>query len=103
MEPITVLTPTGTLGYGFGADALARGMSLKPDVIAVDAGSTDPGPHYLGSGEPLVSRFSMKRELADLLNASRRAGIPLIVGSAGGAGSGVQVDRMAALVREIAA
>ena len=54
---ITVLTPTGTLGYGFGAEALAAGMAMRPDVIAVDAGSTDPGPHYLGSGEPLVSVF----------------------------------------------
>ena len=56
-QPITVLAPTGTLGYGFGAEALARGMSLNPSVIAVDAGSTDPGPHYLGSGEPLCSQI----------------------------------------------
>ena len=100
--PITVLTPTGTLGYGFGAEALARGMSLQPDVIAVDAGSTDPGPHYLGAGEPLVSRLSMKRELTDLINASREARIPLIVGSAGGAGSRAHVDWTAEIVREIA-
>jgi hypothetical protein len=102
MNAITVLTPTGTLGYGFGAEALQRGMSLKPAVIAVDAGSTDPGPHYLGSGEPLVSDVSIKRELTALIRAGREAGIPVIVGSAGGAGSGVQVDRTAALVREIA-
>jgi len=101
-NPITVLTPTGTLGYGFGAEALARGMSLKPDVIAVDAGSTDPGPHYLGSGEPLVSRISMKRELTDLIAAGRAAGIPLIVGSAGGSGSRAHVDWTTDIVREIA-
>ncbi|KRE16749.1 hypothetical protein ASE66_09020 [Bosea sp. Root483D1] len=102
MPPITVLTPTGTLGYGFGEEALARGMSLNPAVIAVDAGSTDPGPHYLGSGKPLVSNVSIKRELTALIRAGRAAGIPVIVGSVGGAGSGVQVDRTAALVREIA-
>lgn len=102
MQPITVLTPTGTLGYGFGEEALARGMSLKPAVIAVDAGSTDPGPHYLGSGKPLVSDVSIKRELRALIQAGRSAGIPVIVGSVGGAGSGVQVDRTAKLVREIA-
>lgn len=102
MPPITVLTPTGTLGYGFGEEALARGMSLNPAVIAVDAGSTDPGPHYLGSGKPLVSDVSIKRELTALIRAGRAAGIPVIVGSVGGAGSGVQVDRTAALVREIA-
>ena len=49
---ITVLTPTGTLGYGFDLDALLRGMQLEPHVIAVDAGSTDLGPAYFGSAEP---------------------------------------------------
>lgn len=102
MNAITVLTPTGTLGYGFGDEALARGMSLNPAVIAVDAGSTDPGPYYLGSGKPLVSDVSIRRELTALIKAGRAAGIPVIVGSVGGAGSNVQVDRTAALVREIA-
>lgn len=102
MVSTTVLTPTGTLGYGFGAQALEGGMALGPDVIAVDAGSTDPGPHYLGSGEPLVSRFSIKRELSELLAASRGAGIPLVVGSAGGAGSSCHVDWTVGIVRELA-
>jgi hypothetical protein len=102
MKPITILTPTGTLGYGFGAEALARGMSLGPDAIAVDAGSTDPGPHYLGSGEPLVSRFAMKRELTQLIRAGRASRVPVIVGSAGGAGSRAHVDWTLEIVREIA-
>ena len=100
-KSITVLTPTGTLGYGFGAEALARGMSLKPDVIAVDAGSTDPGPSYLGSNKPLVSDYSIRRELKDLISAAHKAGIPVIVGSAGGAGTASQVDRTVELVRSI--
>ena len=98
---ITVLTPTGTLGYGFGLDALKRGMSLKPDVIAVDAGSTDPGPAYLGAAEPLCSRRIIKRELEELISASRTADIPLIVGSAGGSGRGELVDWTCDIVREI--
>ena len=67
---ITVLAPTGTLGYGFGAAALARGMSLRPDVIAVDAGSTDPGPAYLGSGKPLCARAVIKRYVQALFRQS---------------------------------
>ena len=97
-----VLTPTGTLGYGFGAQALERGMSMGPHVIAVDAGSTDPGPHYLGAGEPLVSRISAKRELVQMIRAGRSAGIPVIVGSAGGAGCKEHVDWTLDIVREIA-
>lgn len=99
---VRVLTPTCTLGYGFDPKAFERGMSLKPDVIAVDAGSTDPGPHYLGSGEPLVSRFSIKRELTQLICAARAANIPVIVGSAGGAGAKRHVDEVVAIVREVA-
>jgi hypothetical protein len=99
---LTVLTPTGTLGYGFAKEALERGVGLNPAVIAVDAGSTDPGPHYLGSGEPLVSRISVKRELKQLIHASRRLKIPLIVGSAGGAGTRAHVDWVTGIVREIA-
>ena len=99
---ITVLTPTGTLGYGFDSRALARGMRLAPDVIAVDAGSTDPGPAYLGSAEPLCSRRVVKGEIAELLDAARGAGIPLVIGSAGGSGRGELVDWTVDIVREIA-
>lgn len=103
MQPVTVLAPTGTLGYGFGEAAFTRGMSMKPDVIAVDAGSTDPGPYYLGSGVTLVSRFGIKRELKTLITAGLRAKIPVIVGSAGGAGCKAHVDWTVDIVREIAA
>jgi len=102
-KSIVVLTPTGTLGYGFGTEALARGMSLGPAVIAVDAGSTDPGPFYLGSNKPLVSDYSIRRELKELIASAHKAGIPVIVGSVGGAGTGAQVDRTTALVRSIVA
>ena len=39
--------------------ALAR----KPDVLAVDAGSTDPGPYYLGAGVPFTNRRAVQRDL----------------------------------------
>ena len=99
---ITVLTPTGTLGYGFDSGALERGMQLAPQVIAVDAGSTDPGPAYLGSARPLCSRRVVKDEIDELLCAARRAGIPLVIGSAGGSGRGELVDWTVEIVREIA-
>lgn len=99
---ITVLTPTGTLGYGFDPVALQRGMQFQPDVIAVDAGSTDPGPAYLGSAAPLCSRRVIKKELQQLLEAARAAAIPLVVGSAGGSGRAELVDWTVDIVREIA-
>ena len=77
-------------------------MQLGPDVIAVDAGSTDPGPAYLGSAEPLCSRRVVKAEIEQLLAASRTAGIPLVIGSAGGSGRGELVDWTVDIVRAVA-
>ena len=102
-NPIRVVTPTCTLGYGFSADGFERAMSMHPDVIAVDAGSTDPGPYYLGSGEALVSQISIRRELTSMILAARKTKIPVIVGSAGGAGTGAHVDEVVRIVREIVA
>lgn len=103
MTTIKILTPTGMLGAGFDPEALTRGMTLKPDAIAIDAGSTDPGPYYLGSGFPQFSDPIIKRDLSLIVRAARSAGIPLVIGSAGGAGTNSQVDRVAEMVREIAA
>ena len=47
MNEIRVLSPTAILGYGFPEESFIEGMRRKPHVIAVDAGSTDPGPYYL--------------------------------------------------------
>lgn len=102
MAAMTMLAPTGTLGYGFDPEALARGMSFRPAAIAVDAGSTDPGPYYLGKGEPLAPRIAVERELEQLLQAALARGIPLIVGSCGGSGRNDQVAWTAAIVRDLA-
>jgi hypothetical protein len=102
MKPIRILSPTGMMGAGFGQDALQRGMSMRPDAIAVDAGSTDPGPYNLGSGVSLYSDVIIKREIQALLPVARAAGIPFLVGSAGGAGTNGHVDRVCEIVREVA-
>ncbi|MDH5173295.1 MAG: 3-methylaspartate ammonia-lyase, partial [Gammaproteobacteria bacterium] len=51
MATFSVLSPTAILGYGFPAASFERGLACNPDLIAVDAGSADPGPYYLGSGK----------------------------------------------------
>ena len=51
-----VLVPSGVLGLGFDSDALAAGIDTKPDIIAIDGGSTDSGPFYLGTGTSKYSR-----------------------------------------------
>ena len=83
----TVLSPCGILGYGFPEKSLALGMAEKPDAIIVDAGSTDAGPHKLGAGVAIVSRQAAKIDLTRLMHAAHEAGIPLLIGSAGGSGA----------------
>ncbi|MFD0319058.1 acyclic terpene utilization AtuA family protein [Streptomyces flavalbus] len=98
-----ILAPTGALGAGFDAEAFRRGVEARPHVIACDAGSTDSGPAALGSGQPKLSDQAVARDLRLLLTARAELGVPLIIGSCGTSGRDVGVDRVAALVRGIAA
>jgi hypothetical protein len=99
---IRILAPTGALGAGFRAESLERGVSLLPHVIACDAGSTDSGPYYLGSGQPKLSREAVGRDLRLLLKARDALDVPLIIGSCGTSGRDAGVDLVADLAREIA-
>lgn len=98
----TMLSTSGILGYGFAEESLRIGMSRNPQVIGCDGGSTDPGPHYLGSGTNFCSRLSVKRDLRLMLQAAVAARIPCIIGTSGGAGGEPHLQDTAALVREIA-
>jgi hypothetical protein len=99
---IRVLSATGVLGSGFREETLKRAMALGPAFIGADSGSTDPGPHYLGSGDTLFSESALKRDLRLMLLAGRAARIPVIVGSSGTGGSDSQLQGHVDIVREIA-
>ncbi len=98
----TVLSPTAILGYGFPEASFQRGLACGPDLIAVDAGSVDPGPYYLGAGKSFTDRAAVKRDLALMLSAGVRGGIPVVVGSAGGAGAAPHLQWTVDIVLEIA-
>ncbi|HUD24398.1 MAG TPA: acyclic terpene utilization AtuA family protein [Burkholderiaceae bacterium] len=100
---VRVLAATGVLGAGFKVDSLRRGVELNPSFIACDAGSTDSGPAYLGSGKPKLSRDACKRDLRLLLRARDTLKVPLIIGSCGTSGRDEGVDWVADMAREIAA
>ena len=102
MNEIRILSATGLLGSGFREDTLKRAMTLGPDFIGADSGSTDPGPYYLGSSDTIFSDKAYKRDLRLMLLAARAAKIPMIVGSACTAGNDEQLARMLTIVREIA-
>jgi hypothetical protein len=101
MQPIRLMATTGILGYGFTEEAFHAGVAMNPDLIACDAGSSDPGPHYLGSGTAFVSRAAAKRDLALMVTAGNAHNIPVMIGSAGGSGSDAQVDWVLDILDEI--
>ena len=94
-DSIRLLIPSGMLGSGFEPAAIDRGLAMGADAIAIDGGSTDSGPHYLGSGTAKTTAAAVARDLRLLLRASAQAGIPLIVGSCGTSGADSGVDWVA--------
>ena len=102
-SPLTVYAPLGMLGYGFPEASLYAALEHEISIFGMDAGSTDPGPYYLGVGRSYTSRTMVKRDLGLLLPAARRKGVPLVIGSAGGAGGAPHLAWTVAIVREVAA
>lgn len=102
MEEIRILSPTAILGYGFPMESFVEGMKRKPHVIAVDAGSTDPGPYYLGAGKSFTDYNSVKRDLEIMIPAAIEAGIPVIIGTGGGSGARPHVEFCVKIIEEIA-
>lgn len=98
-----VLSPTAILGYGFPEESFYRGLEAAPDLIAVDGGSTDPGPYYLGTGKSFTDRTGVKRDLRYMISEGVRRGIPVVVGTAGGSGADSHLEWCRRIVEEIAA
>ncbi|WP_191562540.1 acyclic terpene utilization AtuA family protein [Metabacillus idriensis] len=99
-KEIRILSPCGMLGYGFPIESLQAGMKKNPNAIVVDAGSTDAGPHKLGAGVGIVSKRAVKRDLGLLIEASLNNKVPLIIGSAGGAGARPHVEWTLDIIHE---
>ena len=102
MEELRILSPTAILGYGFPMESFVEGMKRKPHVIAVDAGSTDPGPYYLGAGKSFTDKNSVKRDLEIMIPAALEQNIPVIIGTAGGSGGRPHVEFCLNIIKEIA-
>lgn len=101
MTEIKILTPVGMLGYGFPEEDYKRGLEQEPDAVILDSGSTDPGPYMLGTGQTLVKERAYIRDLKVILSGIGDKKKPLIIGSAGGAGTNENVDFIIRIITEI--
>ena len=97
-----IVSLCGLLGYGYSEAALNAAFSERVDYLGVDAGSTDPGPYYLGSGKSFTARAAVKRDLALAMPLAIKNKTPFIIGTAGGAGSREHVEWLLDIIREIA-
>ena len=97
-----IVALNGLLGYGYSEEALNIAFSEKVDYLGVDAGSTDPGPYYLGSGKSFTDRGAVKRDLALALPKTLEHKAPFIIGTAGGAGSCEHVSWLKEILIEVA-
>lgn len=100
MKQIVAMSP-GKLGHGFLQSAVDDGLKLNPDYIGADAGSTDPGPYYVGSGESFYTDYNIKRDLRVLLKAARSRNIPLIIGSVVSTGTNKLLEDTVAKLMDI--
>jgi hypothetical protein len=100
---VRVLVPSGALGLDYDKTGLARALAAKPDIIAIDGGSTDSGPSYLGRGVSKYSRSSTKIEWKGLMQARAEADVPLVIGTAGTCGTDSAVDWLLEITEEAAA
>ncbi len=100
---VRVVSASGVCGSGFKEESLEEAIGRKPHFIGCDGGSTDPGPYPLGAGITSFPRVSIKRDLRLMILAARKAGIPLLIGSAGTAGGMPHVAAVKEVVEEIAA
>jgi hypothetical protein len=102
MQTITGLAPSGSLGSGYNIEAFRRGLGAAPDFIGQDAGSTDMGPYYHGTGYPFLPIATYRHDLSIMLRAARELRVPLIVGSALTSGANETLEIATGLIRDIA-
>src|SRR2546430_9920842 len=96
------IAATGNLSTGFREESLVRALEQGANFIGCNAGTTDSGPYYLGSGNPRGPREGVKRNLRLILREALKAGIPVIVGSAGHAGGQPHLEWTLDIIRELA-
>ena len=103
MPSLKIICPNGHLGFApLRPESFALGVQAGPDYIAADSGSDDVGPVPLGSDTSTSPEAWQRQDLEYMLLASRRLGVPMIIGSSGDTGSNSRVDRYVAIIQELA-
>jgi len=73
---IRIVAVNGMLGYGYPLASLDAGVAAHPHAFVVDAGSTDAGPFFLGSGGSLTKPLQVLRDMRHAVLVARGPGFP---------------------------
>ncbi len=104
MASLRIICPNGHLGFApLKTESFHIAVDTLPDFIAADSGSDDIGPGPLGHDVCASPKAWQEHDLEEMLLASRRIGVPMIIGSAGDTGTNSRVDMYVQMIREIAA
>ncbi|MGI9418430.1 MAG: acyclic terpene utilization AtuA family protein [Geminicoccaceae bacterium] len=103
MSIVKIICPNGHLGFApLKPESFELGVEAGPDVIAADSGSDDVGPVPLGSDSCASPRAWQAYDLEQMLLASRRLNVPMIIGSAGDTGSDSRVQMYCEIIGDLA-
>src|SRR5437868_11625504 len=100
---LRIVCPNGHLGFApIKTGSFRIGCNCEPALICADSGSCAVGPVPLGADISSSPRQWQMDDLETMLLASRRLGVPMIVGSAGDTGSNSRVDLFVGIIRDLA-
>lgn len=103
MKSLKIICPNGHLGFApIRVDSFNIGVAAGTDFIAADSGSDDIGPGPLGSDTSTSPKEWQRHDLEHMLLASRKLGVPMIIGSSGDTGANSRVDMFVEIIRELA-
>lgn len=103
MQTLKIICPNGHLGFApLRTESFRLGVEAGPDYIAADSGSDDVGPGPLGSDTSTSPQSWQRHDLEQMLLASRKLGVPMIIGSSGDTGSNSRVDLYVRIISELA-
>jgi len=104
MDTMRIISPNGHLGFApLKPESFHLGVAAGPHCIGADSGSDDVGPGPLGSDKSTSPLAWQTHDLEEMLLASRKIGVPMIIGSAGDTGANSRVDLYCKVIRELAA
>jgi hypothetical protein len=96
-----VVSACGALGYGYPKESLENALRGRVDAIICDGGSMDAGPYYLGTGTEYFEYEAVKADFRHMVEAGKRLGCPVILGSSGMAGGNRNLDWMIGVAKEV--